>query len=287
MIEFWQSVVLLVITGISLILWIIHKTVGKSDFFVGCYTSFTLAILIAILFSYYLSFTIAVMILALLSFVTLREYLSLIDVRLQDRLGVLGAYSLIPFLYYFVVTNWYGMFIISVPVYGFLLIPLLIALGGYDTEVTVFSIGAINFGLFLSLYCLGHIAYLLSYSIWMPVILILSLGVSDNVVRLVFKGKRSNVKSVLISYVVTLPLTIGINLIFADWAGIPILHACVLGAILPILAMMGRYAGHFVRKDLTGDDDPAFSGRGQVLDNLRSYFYAAPVMFHYIRYFLK
>lgn len=278
---------LLVITGISLILWIIHKTVGKGDLFVGSYTSFTLVLFIAILLAHYLSFTFAVIVLALLSFYTLREYLSLIEIRLQDRLGILGAYLLIPFLYYFVVIDWYGMFIISVPVYGFLLIPLLIALGGNETEGTVFSIGAIIFGLFLSLYCLGHIAYLLSYSIWMPVILIISMGVSDNIVKWVFKGKRFNVKSVLISYVITLPLTVGINLLFADWAEIPILHACVLGVVLPILAMMGRYAGHFVRKDLTGDDDPAFSGRGQVLDNLRSYFYAAPVMFHYIRYFLK
>ena len=64
----------------------------------------------------------------------------------------------------FIQIDWYGMFIISIPVYAFLVIPFLIALGGKQTEGTVFSIGAIDFGLFLLVYCIGHIGYLAFFS---------------------------------------------------------------------------------------------------------------------------
>ena len=87
------------------------------------------------------SLTAAVWILALLSFWMLREYFSLVEVRIQDRLGILGAYLSIPFMTYFIQIGWYGMFIISIPVYAFLAMPLLISIGGTEYRGTVFSIG--------------------------------------------------------------------------------------------------------------------------------------------------
>lgn len=43
----------------------------------------------------------------------------------------------------FIQVDWYGMFIISIPVYAFLVILSLIALGGKQAEGTVFSIDAL------------------------------------------------------------------------------------------------------------------------------------------------
>jgi phosphatidate cytidylyltransferase len=129
---------------------------------------------LCVVVAHLISFTAAVWLLALLSFWMLREYLSLVEVRVQDRLGILGAYLSIPFMAYFIQIDWYGMFIISIPVYGFLAMPLLIALGGTDHRGTVFSIGVIDLGLFLCVYCLGHVAYLISLSTWWAALFVAS-----------------------------------------------------------------------------------------------------------------
>ncbi|MCP4710860.1 MAG: phosphatidate cytidylyltransferase, partial [Planctomycetes bacterium] len=66
----------------------------------------------------------------------------------------------------------------------------------------------------------------------------------------------------------------------------PPTHAMIVGAIISPLTAMGRHTGNFVKADLGAAGDELFPGRGQILDNLKSYFFAAPVVFHYIRYFL-
>ena len=73
---------------------------------------------------------------------------------------MVAAYLAIPFMFWFIQTDWYGMFIISIPVYAFLVIPIAITVGGRDAEGSVLSIGALDLGLFLLVYCIGHIGYL-------------------------------------------------------------------------------------------------------------------------------
>ena len=48
------------------------------------------------------SITTALWLLAVVCFVSLREYFSLLDIRLQDRWGILGAYLVIPFMIYYI-----------------------------------------------------------------------------------------------------------------------------------------------------------------------------------------
>ena len=47
-----------------------------------------------------------------LSFLALKEYLSLIPTRRADRRVLFWAYAAIPAQYYWVAIGWYGMFII-------------------------------------------------------------------------------------------------------------------------------------------------------------------------------
>ncbi|GAG82783.1 unnamed protein product, partial [marine sediment metagenome] len=47
---------------------------------------------------------------------------------------------------YLIQIDWYGMFIISIPVYAYLVTAFLATVGGDEREGTVFSIGMINFG---------------------------------------------------------------------------------------------------------------------------------------------
>ena len=73
-----------------------------------------------------LSRTVSLVFLALVSFLALKEYLSLIPTRRADRRVLLWAYLAIPIQYLWVGAEWYGMFIIFIPVFAFLLLPTFI-----------------------------------------------------------------------------------------------------------------------------------------------------------------
>ena len=202
-------------------------------------------------------------------------------------MALVGAYLSIPFMYYFIQTEWYGMFIVSIPVYAFLAIPILVVWGGRESEGTVFSIGAIDFGLFLFVFCIGHVGYLLSYSVWMAALLILNVLVCDLAICLVRNRIEHPAAKILLSCLAPVPIVLALSLALSPWTGIPPVHSIILALMIPVLVQMGHHAGRFVEADLGIQEDLLVPGRGQILDNLQSLFYAAPVMFHYIRYFLK
>lgn len=62
--------------------------------------------------------------LMVLCFFSLKEYFSMIRTRKADRRLFLWAYLAIPLQFYWIYIEWYGMFIVFIPVYVFLLLPL-------------------------------------------------------------------------------------------------------------------------------------------------------------------
>jgi len=232
-----------------------------------------------------LSFGIAIWILAVLCFMALREYFTLVDIRMQDRWGILGAYLSIPFMIIFIQFDYYGMFIISIPVYAFLGIPFLVTLGGKEIKGTLLSIGIIDLGLFLLVYCIGHIGYLALSSTWWAIMLILNVAICDLIAILMRKGKNHRWSSVLIQYSVSAPMTIILTLGLSYWTGIPWFHCVFLGILIPLLVAIGRHTIRYIEKDIGISRDQLLPGKGQVIDNLRSFLYAAPVIFHYLRFF--
>jgi phosphatidate cytidylyltransferase len=252
----------------------------------GSYLGFSWAFFVAFATAELWSLRAGNWVVAIISFLALREYFSMVEIRLQDRLGILGAYASIPFMFHFVTIQWYGMFIISIPVYSFLAIPLLVTLGGCEKEGTVFSIGVIDFGLFLFVYCMGHISYLMSYSIWMAAMLILNVAVCDAVSCLLQDQGKAVWARLARRYFLPLPVTVLLAVALSPWTTIPERHSAVLGALIPLLVVMGRHTGNYVEADLGVAEETVGPGRGQILDNLKSLLFVAPIVFHYIRYFL-
>jgi phosphatidate cytidylyltransferase len=232
------------------------------------------------------TFAISVWILAVVCFVALREYLSLVEIRFQDRWGLWGAYLAIPFMVYFIQVDWYGMFIISIPIYTFLVIPFLVALGGKQTEGTVFSVGAINFGLFLFVYCTGHVGYLMLFSTWAAVLLVLNVTVSDGVAFLLSSSNKRPWTGNIIKYLVSIPITVILSVLLIDWTGIPWHHSIIIGTTIPFLVAVGRFTMTFIEADLGIAKDYDHLRRGRLVNSSSSLLFAAPIIFHYIRYFL-
>ena len=107
-----------------------------------------------------LSPTSAVVFWGFVSFLALKEYLSLIPTRRADRRVLFWAYLAIPIHYYWVGIAWYGMFVIFIPVYMFLLMPLRMVIIG-ETEGFLRAAGTLHWGLMTTVFSLSHMAYLL------------------------------------------------------------------------------------------------------------------------------
>lgn len=230
--------------------------------------------------------TLGIWTLAVLCFLALREFFTLTDLRFGDRWGVLAAYAAIPFTFYFMQTDWYGMFIIAIPVYAFLVIPFVIALGGEEPRGAVFSVGVIVLGLMLMVYCVAHIGYLARYAPWMAAYVVLAVAVCDLLAFVLRARDRPALQSALLQLLAPAPLTLGLALALMPWTGIPWVPSVVLALLIPLLVAIGCHTIDYLEADFGIERDRLSPGRGEILNALKSFVYAGPVAFHYLRYTL-
>lgn len=97
---------------------------------------------------------------ALMSFWALKEYVTLLKTRPQDHATLFWAFAAVPAQYWLVHIKWYGVFIIFIPVYMFLLLPVTLVLAR-ETKGFVASASQIHWGLMAFVFGLSHLGYLL------------------------------------------------------------------------------------------------------------------------------
>ncbi|MFT5704027.1 MAG: phosphatidate cytidylyltransferase [Rickettsiales bacterium] len=100
-----------------------------------------------------LSKKISIIFFGFLSFLALKEFCSIVSIRQADRRVLFWAYLSIPIQYYFVFIGWYGMFIIFIPVYLFLFLPIRMVLIG-ETKGFIRSAGIIHWATMLTVFCI-------------------------------------------------------------------------------------------------------------------------------------
>lgn len=236
---------------------------------------------------------------ALISFQCLREYLSLIQTRRGDYRAMLWVFfCFLPLQYYLIWDDWYGLYSILIPVYGFLLLPISASLG---KDVTQFLDRAakIQWGLMICVYCLSHIPALLTLHIpgyprpELLILFLLFVVQSSDVFQYVWGkllGKHklspaiSPSKTVegLIGGVFTATL-VGMSL----WWATPFtpLQAALIALTINILGFFGGFVLSAIKRDRGVKDwGDLIEGHGGMLDRVDSLSFAAPVFFHIIRY---
>jgi len=275
--------------SVLLTLFLILSIIAALDVFnlinlqLGIYIPCLWILILYLVVSRFVAPELAIWILAALSFTALREYFSLINLRLQDRLSIFGAYLAIPCMSYLIMIGWYQMFILFIPVYAVFATALLATYGGDDYKGIVFSIGAINFGLFLFVYCIGHLGFLTRYSPWLSLALILNIVICDLTAYLISRNNKFSGQMTL----VLIPVTALTSLALSQLSGISGGDALLVGAITPPLVAMSRRTISYLEADLGIDKKKLRPGKGQLIDTLKSYLYAAPVILHYITYLTR
>jgi phosphatidate cytidylyltransferase len=102
-----------------------------------------------------------VLLFALCSFAALREFLTLTTHNRADHWSLVACFFLIlPSQYWFLATDWYGMYSIFIPVYAFLLIPVVSALRG-STKDFLIRMSETQWALMICVYCASHVPALL------------------------------------------------------------------------------------------------------------------------------
>lgn len=239
--------------------------------------------------------------LGFVSFLALKEYFSLIPTRRSDRRVLFWAYLAIPLQYYWVYIGWFGMFLIFIPVYLFLLIPLRKVLIG-ETEGFLRSVGTIHWGLMITVFSLSHAGYLMVLPASVsPVggagllLFLVVLTELNDVMQYVW-GKSLGRRKVAptVSPGKTwggLAGGIGTTMLLA-WIAAPWLtpfndtEALAAGLLIGMFGFIGDITLSAVKRDIgIKDSGQLIPGHGGILDRVDSLTYTAPLFFHYL-YFL-
>lgn len=242
----------------------------------------------------------AVWLFGLVSFLALKEYFSLIPTRRSDRRVLFWAYLSIPLQYYWVAIGWYGMFIIFIPVYLFLLVPLRKALIG-ETEGFLHSVGTIHWGLMTTVFSLSHAAFLLALPEQISpaggagLLLYLVVLTELNDVAQYLWGKSLGKRKVApnVSPGKTYGGLLGgvFTTVLLAWFAGPWLtplsgyQALAAGLIIGVFGFVGDISISAVKRDIgIKDSGTLIPGHGGILDRVDSLTYTAPLFFHYLYY---
>jgi phosphatidate cytidylyltransferase len=242
-----------------------------------------------------------VILFALISFFSLREFVTLTPTRRSDHWVLLGMFVIIiPVQYWLVWTEWYGLFTIFIPVYCFLLMPALTALGG-DTGNFLERIAAQQWAVMISVYCMSHVPALLTLNIpgyegrhiLLVAFLMITVQGSD-VLQYIF-GKLFGAHHVApqVSPSKTWEGLIG-GLLSASLLGAALywmtpftpLQAGLVAFMSCLMGFLGGLVASAIKRDQGVKDwGQLIDGHGGMMDRADSLVFSAPIFFHIVRYF--
>lgn len=235
------------------------------------------------------------------SFAALREFLTLTARRRADHWGLAaGFFIILPLQYWLIWAGWYGLYSIFVPVYAFLLLPILAALRGGPENFLVRA-AETQWALMIAVFCISHVPALLMLEIpgyegrnvLLIAFLVFVVQLSD-VMQYVW-GKifgRHKIAPVLspsktwegfVGGVASATLTGA-----ALWWMTPFtpVQAAGLSLVITLLGFGGGLVMSAIKRDRGVKDwGHLIAGHGGFIDRLDSVIFSAPIFFHLVRFY--
>lgn len=243
---------------------------------------------------------ISLLMFAFASFMLFREFITMTPTRIGDHRALCWSFYLfIPFQYWLIYLNWYGLFVIFIPVYVFLFIPALIASEG-DGSRFFERTSKIQWAVMISVYCISYA----------PAILILRIPGHEipNGGLLFFLVLIVQVHDITRQIVDKLPKT---HLLIPKLSGTMTAEGAIAGFILPFIA--GALAWHItpfsfqqslgmtfaiilsckaaalcqegIKADWGTHGNQVIISHGAFISKTFSLCFSAPVFFHLTRFF--
>jgi phosphatidate cytidylyltransferase len=243
----------------------------------------------------------ALVLFAFFSFWALKEYITLLKTRPADHRALVWSFLAIPIQYYWIAIGWYGMFAIFIPVYMFLVLPVRLLLA---KEVTGFvaSASQIQWGLMAFVFGLSHLGYLVSLPVsaghqadgrMLLLFLVFVVEISD-VLQYVW-GKTLGHHKIIPAvspnktwegFLGGIGTTILLSLVLRFLTPFTLLETAGVALLITVAGFCGGAVMSAVKRDFgVKDFGSIIPGHGGVLDRVDSLCYAAPLFFHYARYY--
>ncbi|WP_144440985.1 phosphatidate cytidylyltransferase [Sulfurospirillum cavolei] len=244
--------------------------------------------------------TVAMFFFALISYLALKEYFTLIPTRRTDRRIIFYAYLSIVIQYWFAGIQWYGMFIIWIPVYLFLLLPFRQVLIG-DTKGFLEHTSRVQWGLMMFVFGLSHIAYMMTLptlnghdvggkELVLYVVLLTELndilqylwGKTLGKHKIIPKVSPNKTVEGFLGAFFTLSL---LGVAFSFLTPFTWIQALFAGMLISSAGFIGDVVISMVKRDIgVKDSGNLLPGHGGILDRIDSLTYTAPLFFHYTYY---
>lgn len=246
--------------------------------------------------------TFVIVLFAIVSFLALKEYLSLVPTRRVDRRVLFWAYLAIPIQYYWILGDRYGMFLIFVPVYVLLFLPMRMVMLE-ETKGFLKAVGTLHWGLMLTVFCLSHVAYLLALpAAGNPngggngLLLYLLLLTAFNDIAQYIWGKNFGRHPIVpnvspnktwAGFLGGVFTTTTLATLLHQWlTPFDLIHAIGAGLLIGATGFVGDVTISALKRDLgVKDSGNLLPGHGGILDRVDSLTYTAPLFFHYTVYF--
>ncbi|MEG0801081.1 MAG: phosphatidate cytidylyltransferase [Citrobacter sp.] len=237
---------------------------------------------------------------ALVSFMALKEFLTLAPSRQTDRMPLLWMFIAIPINYWLIGINWYGMFVVFIPVYAFLFLPVRMVIAG-DTQGFLRYASQHHWSLMTTVFAFSHVAFLLvlpadgKQTGALLVLFLVGLTEFNDIAQYLWGKSMGRIKVIpkvspnktlagLVGGVAT--TTFAAALLGPIMTPLSIPMAMLAGFIIGISGFCGDVVMSAIKRDIgVKDSGTLLPGHGGILDRLDSLIFTAPVFFHFIRYF--
>lgn len=237
---------------------------------------------------------------AFCSFAALREFITLTSTRRADHWALaVGFFVVLPAQYYLIWIDWYGLYSIFIPVYAFLLMPIVAALRG-DTDHFLVRIAEVQWALMICVFCTSHVPALLSLDIpgfqgrnvLLIAFLVIVVQISD-VLQYVW-GKllgrtkiapRLSPSKTVEGFVGGALSATAVGAALSWMTPFTPLQAAFLALVIVLMGFFGGLVMSAIKRDRGIKDwGHLIAGHGGFLDRLDSVVFSAPIFFHLVRY---
>ncbi len=232
---------------------------------------------------------------AFASFAALREFLTFAYKRQADHLSLaLGFFVILPLQYLFVGLGWTSLFTVFIPVYAFLLLPIVAALRG-DSNRFLERVAETQWGLMICVFCISHVPALLNADmngsadrmVLLIVFLVMVVQLADLIEY--FAGRRIGKRRIApgISRKTVEGMFCGvaaaalIGALLSWLTPFGLLGAAAMAALASVSGMFGNLVFSAIKRDKGVKDwSHLIPGQGGFLDQLDSVIFAAPLFYH-------
>lgn len=257
--------------------------------------------------------------LGFLCFAALREYFSLLPERetssnriisFKDRISILICYLSIPAIIYITYIKWYELFIIFIPVYLILLLPIVFVLEN-RTEGSLKSLAVLSLGLLFFVHNLGHCLFMITFgamvlmfcftltevrdllSYWIGKSFAgVSRKLNDGFFRRLLEKRIApevSPKKTWAAGICSAFAVSGLSLLFVplmpafDEGRLSYQYCAFVGFMIGIAGLFGDLVFSMIKRDIgVKDSGTTLPGHGGIIDRVDSLVFTTPITFHLI-----